>query len=398
MAVYEAARTGPAGVPTTVRWTDRKRRWWLLAFVMPTLPVMAWALATGLDSPVWWFWGVIFAFGVVPLADLLFGDDPSNPPEEIARALQADPWYRWIVLAYLPLQYLAWGWAVWYVGTQEMSWLALTGLAVTIGIVNGIGINAAHELGHKSEKLEHWASKLALAPSLYGHFFVEHNWGHHKRVATPEDPASSRMGEGFYRFWPRTVVGSVGSAWRFEARRLRRRGKSVLSWHNRNVHAWSFSVVLWGAALAFGAWQGSIGELVLFLLVSAVVGFTLLEAVNYVEHYGLRRRKDATGRYERVRPVHSWNNNHVVTNLLLYQLQRHSDHHENPNRRFVALRHVDEAPQLPAGYAAMILVALIPPLWRRVMDPRLAAHYAGDLSLANVRPGYGPAESRRRAS
>jgi alkane 1-monooxygenase len=388
MTVYEAVRTDAGGVPTTVRWTDRKRRWWLLAFVMPTLPVMAWALATGLDSPVWWFWGVIFAFGVVPLADLLIGDDPSNPPEEIARALQADPWYRWIVLAYLPLQYLAWGWAVWYVVTQEMSWVALTGLAVTVGIVNGIGINAAHELGHKSERLEHWASKLALAPSLYGHFFVEHNWGHHKRVATPEDPASSRMGEGFYRFWPRTVVGSVGSAWRFEARRLRRRGKPVLSWRNRNVHAWSFSVVLWGAALAFASWQGGVGELAPFLLISAVVGFTLLEAVNYVEHYGLRRQQDATGRYERVRPVHSWNNNHVVTNLLLYQLQRHSDHHENPNRRFVALRHVDEAPQLPAGYAAMILVALIPPLWRRIMDPRLAAHYGGDLSLANVRPGH----------
>lgn len=389
-SVYTALRTDG----TEVRWTDRKRRWWLLAFVMPALPVMAWALATGLDSPVWWFWGVIFAFGVVPLADLLIGDDPSNPPDEIARALQADPWYRWIVLAYLPLQYLAWGWAVWYVATQEMSWVAVTGLAVTVGIVNGIGINAAHELGHKSETLEHWASKLALAPSLYGHFFVEHNWGHHKRVATPEDPASSRMGEGFYRFWPRTVFGSLGSAWRFEAKRLRRRGKPVLSWHNRNVHAWAFSVVLWGAALAFAAWQGAIGEVVVFLVISAVVGFTLLEGVNYVEHYGLQRQKDATGRYERVRPVHSWNNNHVVTNLLLYQLQRHSDHHENPNRRFVALRHVDEAPQLPAGYAAMILVALIPPLWRRIMDPRLAAHYGGDLSRANVRPGHVPRVTR----
>ncbi len=378
MTVFEATRTDG----TEVQWTDRKRRLWLLAFIVPTLPVGGWFLATTLNSDVWWFWGVIFAFGLVPVADLLIGDDPSNPPEEVARALQADPWYRWIVLLYLPLQYLVWGWAVWFVISHEMSALALVGLAVTVGIVNGIGINAAHELGHKNETLEHWASKLALAPAWYGHFFVEHNWGHHKRVATPEDPASSRLGEGFYRFWPRTVFGSLGSAWAFEAKRLRRKGKPVLSWHNRNIHAWAFSVVLWGAALAVALPMGE-WRVVPFLLISAVIGFTLLEAVNYVEHYGLRRQRTAEGHYEQVRPVHSWNNNHVVTNLLLFQLQRHSDHHENPARRFVALRHVDDAPQLPAGYAAMILVALFPPLWRKIMDPRLAAHYGDDLSLAN---------------
>jgi len=378
VTVFEATRTDG----TEVQWTDRKRRLWLLAFIVPTLPVGGWFLATTLNSDVWWFWGVIFAFGLVPVADLLIGDDPSNPPEEVARALQADPWYRWIVLLYLPLQYLVWGWAVWFVISHEMSALALVGLAVTVGIVNGIGINAAHELGHKNETLEHWASKLALAPAWYGHFFVEHNWGHHKRVATPEDPASSRLGEGFYRFWPRTVFGSLGSAWAFEAKRLRRKGKPVLSWHNRNIHAWAFSVVLWGAALAVALPMGE-WRVVPFLLISAVIGFTLLEAVNYVEHYGLRRQRTAEGHYEQVRPVHSWNNNHVVTNLLLFQLQRHSDHHENPARRFVALRHVDDAPQLPAGYAAMILVALFPPLWRKIMDPRLAAHYGDDLSLAN---------------
>ncbi|MGL5912469.1 MAG: alkane 1-monooxygenase, partial [Phycicoccus sp.] len=252
--------------------------------------------------------------------------------------------------------------------------------AVTVGIVSGIGINAAHELGHKREDLEHWASKLALAPSWYGHFFVEHNWGHHKRVATPEDPASSRLGESFYRFWPRTVFGSLRSAWQIERRRLERKGRSVLSPANRVLQAWSFSVVLWAVALGLGGPQ-----VLLFLVVQAVVGLTLLEAVNYVEHYGLLRQRDEHGRYERVRPVHSWNNNHVVTNLLLYQLQRHSDHHENPARRFVALRHVDEAPQLPAGYAAMILLALVPPLWRRTMDHRVLAHYDGNAELANRR-------------
>ncbi|MGL5861051.1 MAG: alkane 1-monooxygenase [Phycicoccus sp.] len=371
---------GPEVDGTPVTWVDRKRRLWLLAFVVPTFPVAAVLLATTTGWDVFWFWGVLFAFGLVPIADVLIGDDPSNPPEAIAAALHRDPWYRWIVLAYLPLQYLVWGWSVWYVATHELTLLQQVGFAVTVGIVSGIGINAAHELGHKREDLEHWASKLALAPSWYGHFFVEHNWGHHKRVATPEDPASSRLGESFYRFWPRTVFGSLRSAWQIERRRLERKGRSVLSPANRVLQAWSFSVVLWAVALGLGGPQ-----VLLFLVVQAVVGLTLLEAVNYVEHYGLLRQRDEHGRYERVRPVHSWNNNHVVTNLLLYQLQRHSDHHENPARRFVALRHVDEAPQLPAGYAAMILLALVPPLWLRTMDHRVLAHYDGNAELANRR-------------
>ncbi len=150
---------------------------------------------------------------------------------------------------------------------------------------------------------------------------------------------------------------------------------------NRVLQAWALSAPLFGVVLGLGGLR-----LLPFLLLQAAVGFTLLKAVNYVEHYGLLRQQDAAGRYERVRPQHSWNNNHVVTNLLPYQLQRHSDHHENPARRFVALRHVPEAPQLPAGYAAMILIALLPPVWRRVMDPRLAAHYGGRLDLANRAP------------
>ncbi len=363
---------------TTVAWVDRKRRLWLLAFVVPTLPVTAVLLASATGLDVFWFWGLLFAFVLVPLADLLIGDDPSNPPEEIAAALQGDPWYRWIVLAYLPAQYAVLAWSLWYAATHDIGWVGLVGLGATLGIVTGVGINAAHELGHKREDLEHWASKIALAPTLYGHFFVEHNWGHHKRVATREDPATSRMGESYYRYWPRTVIGSLRSAWQIERKRLQRKGARVIGPGNRVLHAWAFSVVLWGVALGLGGWP-----LLVVLAVQAVIGFSLLEAVNYVEHYGLLRQKDERGRYERVTPKHSWNNNHVVTNLLLYQLQRHSDHHENPARRFVALRHMDEAPQLPAGYAAMIVLALFPPLWRRVMDPRLLAHYEGRIELVN---------------
>jgi alkane 1-monooxygenase len=173
----------------------------------------------------------------------------------------------------------------------------------------------------------------------------------------------------------------VRSAWRIEKERLARAGKGPWTWENENLQAWSMTVVLWGALIAvFGP------VLLPFLVIQAIYGFSLLEVVNYVEHYGLLRQKEASGRYERCEPRHSWNSNHIITNLLLYQLQRHSDHHANPTRRYQALRHFEESPQLPSGYTGMILLAYFPPLWRWVMDRRVVAHYQGDLSKANIQP------------
>ncbi|HTR89561.1 MAG TPA: alkane 1-monooxygenase, partial [Solirubrobacteraceae bacterium] len=254
-------------------------------------------------------------------------------------------------------------------------------LAVTMGVVGGIGINTAHELGHKRESIEKWLSRVALAQTGYGHFFIEHNRGHHVRVATPEDPASARLGESFYAFWPRTVAGSLRSAWGLERVRLARMGRSPWTIRNDILSAWAMTVVLFAAlAIAFGP------VVLPYLLIQAVIGFSLLEVVNYLEHYGLLRQRREDGRYERTRPEHSWNSNNVASNVLLYHLQRHSDHHANPIRRYQALRHVQEAPQLPTGYAGMIVLAAVPPLWRRVMDPRLLEHYGGDLARANIAP------------
>jgi alkane 1-monooxygenase len=259
------------------------------------------------------------------------------------------------------------------------------GIAATLGMLNGIAINTAHELGHKKEHLERWFARIALAPCGYGHFFIEHNRGHHVRVATPDDPASSRLGETFWGFWPRTVVGSVRNGWRLEQTRLRRMGKRSWTLRNDLLNAWAMTVVLWAVLIAlFGP------GIVPYLLLQALLAFSLLEAVNYLEHYGLRRQSLPNGRYERVTPRHSWNSNHLTTNLFLYHLQRHSDHHANPTRRYQSLRHFDESPQLPAGYAAMILLAYFPPLWSRVMDKRVLAHYGGDVTQANIQP-------RRRA-
>lgn len=360
---------------------DSKRYLWLLALAVPTLPFQAGALAGLTGLSVLWWWGPFFAFVLVPVLDLVTGRDSANPPEAVMKALEDDRYYRWCTYLYLPLQFgaLVWACGVWAHGA--LSPAGNLGLTATTGVVAGVAINTAHELGHKRERVERRLSRLALAQSCYGHFYVEHNHGHHIRVATPEDPASSRMGESFWRFLPRAVLGGVRSAWRLERRRLSRRGRPVWSGHNDVLSAWAITVALYGALGAVFGWK-----VLPYLALQGVLGFCLLETVNYLEHYGLLRQRRPDGRYERVSPQHSWNSNNTISNLFLFQLQRHSDHHANPLRRYQTLRHFDEAPQLPSGYATMIVLAWCPPLWRRVMDPRLLAHYSGDVRRANLRP------------
>jgi len=246
---------------------------------------------TGLG--LFWWSGAIFLFGILPPFDTLIGKDSGNPPDSIIAALEQDRYYRWCTYLFLPMQLasLTLACAIWSGG--DLSALDSLGLAVTVGIIGGVGINTAHELGHESEKVERWLSKLTHAQTGYGHFFVEHNRGHHVRVATPEDPASSRLGESFWAFLPRTVLGSLASAWEIESGRLRRKGARVLSVHNDILNAWAISAVLYGILLAvFGP------SILPWLFIQAIVGFTLLEVVNYLEHYGLARQKRPDGRYE----------------------------------------------------------------------------------------------------
>jgi alkane 1-monooxygenase len=363
-------------------WRDSKRYLWLLGTVVPLFMFVGWGLVNLTGLGLFWWIGPMVVYVMIPLLDLAIGDDASNAPEEVVAWLEQDRYYRWITYLFIPLQF-----ATLFVGCWLMTrngGLAVVdklGIATTLGMLNGIAINTAHELGHKKEHHERWFARIALAPCGYGHFFIEHNRGHHVRVATPDDPASSRLGESFWAFWPRTVVGSVQNGWRLEKSRLRRMGKGTWTLRNDVLNAWAMTVALWAVLVAlFG-----VGVLP-YLLLQAVLAFSLLEAVNYLEHYGLRRQSLPNGRFERVTPRHSWNNNHLTTNLFLYHLQRHSDHHANPTRRYQALRHFDDSPQLPAGYAAMILLCYFPPLWRRVMDKRVLAHYGGDVTLANIQP------------
>ncbi|HYC82075.1 MAG TPA: alkane 1-monooxygenase [Solirubrobacterales bacterium] len=362
-------------------WSDPKRYAWLLGIIVPLAPFFGWALVEWTGFGGFWFLGPVLVFVAFPILDIVVGLDDSNPPDSVLKFLEQDRYYRWCTYLFIPIQYagLVLACAMW--GSGDLSIVESIGLALTMGVVGGIAINTAHELGHKRASSEKWLSRVALAQTGYGHFFIEHNRGHHVRVATPEDPASSRLGESFWAFLPRTVAGSLRSAWEIETARLDRVGVRHLTLRNDILGAWAMTVVLFAAlAVAFG-------PIVLpYLVLQAVIGFSLLEVVNYLEHYGLLRERKEDGRYERCRPEHSWNSNNVASNVLLYHLQRHSDHHANPTRRYQALRHVEEAPQLPTGYAGMIVLAWCPPLWRRVMDRRLLAHYGGEVTRANIHP------------
>ncbi|WP_235900396.1 alkane 1-monooxygenase [Lolliginicoccus suaedae] len=313
--------------------------------------------------------------------DLAFGADGENPPESLTEELEADRYYRAVLYLFLPAQYIALFIGAAIATRMDVSWIGYVGIAWSVGVVGGLAINTAHELGHKKLSLERWLSKIALAPTLYGHFFVEHNRGHHVRVATPEDHASSRFGEGYWTFWLRSVRGAARSAWRLEKDRFARLGKSHWSLRNDVLNAWLMSAVLVGVLVV------AFGPMVLpYFLIQAVIGFSILESANYTEHYGLLRQKTASGRYERVTPRHSWNCNSFASNLFMFHLQRHSDHHANPTRRYQALRDFKEAPQLPSGYATMFILALVPPVWRAVMDKRVLAHYDGDITRVNIHP------------
>ncbi len=321
---------------------------------------------------------LLLVYGLLPLLDLLLGEDRSNPPETSVAVLESDRYYRYVTWALVPM---LWAWFVfgaWFATRTALplhGWLAL---ALSTGVVGGFCINAGHELGHKKERVERWLAKLVLAPTAYGHFFVEHNRGHHRDVATPDDPASARMGESIWRFIIREWPGAWRRAWILERERMQREGRATLSLHNDIVQTSLITLMLWTALVAW------LGVTVLpFLLLAAAWANFQLSSANYIEHYGLLRLRDTQGRFERCQPRHSWNSNSLVSNWVLFHLQRHSDHHANAARRYQALRHFDEAPQLPTGYFGMFLLAYVPALWFRVMDPRLVLAVAGDAARVN---------------
>jgi alkane 1-monooxygenase len=377
-AMADVALGSTAAEPA--RWRDGKLFLWAFTLFIPSLILLAYSLTKDYGEGWWWI-AIVVVFVIIPLLDFIAKDDDGNVPEELVPALENRPFYRWVTFGYLPLMAAGTVLCAWLWSHEQIGLLGRIGMIFAVGTVTGIGIANAHELGHKREAVETWWARMVLSFTGYGHFMVEHNRGHHVRVATPEDPASARLGESFYRFWSRSAFGGMRSGWKLEADRLRLRGKSVFSLRNDVLNAWLMTPVLFGAlAVAFGP------SVLLLLVAQAVWGFTLLEIVNYVEHYGLLRQRVAGGRYEAVNHRHSWNSNALMTNVFLLHLQRHSDHHAYPLRRYHVLRSYADSPQLPFGYATMIVISLVPPLWRRLMDQRVVDHYDGDVALANIHP------------
>jgi len=362
-----------------VRYCDRKRYLWLLSALFPLLPFAGMALMAA-SGREWTLWVPLLAvYTVIPLLDRLFPRDANNPPEAVVPLLEADPYYRVLVHATVPMYFAVLIASAWFVAGQGLSWFGVLGHALVVGAIGGIAVNTGHELGHKKDPADRLAARLALAVPFYGHFTMEHNAGHHAQVATPEDSASARFGENIYRFATREIPGGVRRGWALERERLARRGQRALSWRNEILQSWVVSLLLYGGLLA---WLG-VGVLP-FLAIQLAFAWWQLTSANYVEHYGLLRRKGPDGRYERCRPEHSWNANQLASNLVLFHLERHSDHHAYAARRYQSLRHYDDVPQLPSGYFGMFLLAYVPPLWFRVMDPRVLALVGGDRSRVNT--------------
>ena len=319
--------------------------WWLLA-----MPLMTWWLFSLLD----------LAMGLD-----LENADPATPEADLF-------WYRLVTLVWFPLQLVTIFALIHFVTQSEtLSTAEAFGLFFGVGVISGtIGINYSHELMHQTNRLERWLADLLLASVLYSHFRSEHLLVHHRYVGTTRDPVTARYNEGFFRFFPRVLRDSLISAFQAEKAMLARRGKA---WTDPANPFWRY-LLLQGLfvtlAFALGGWLG-----VALFIFQAAIAVWQLELTNYIEHYGLTRKHLGEGKYEHVQPRHSWNAAHKASNWLLINLQRHSDHHYKPDRRFPLLQNYteDAAPQLPFGYPVMTMAAMIPPLWRRIMNPRVKA-------------------------
>ncbi len=340
------------------------------AFIIPALVVIGFYL-DGHGN----YLAILFSFLLLPILDQSLGIDTENISEQEAKIKAEEFYYRFVtyVWTYFQIAFIVWGAYAATTGklSSAFEW---TGFILGFPLVTGgIGITVAHELGHKKSLLERTYGKVLLMTVCYMHFYIEHNRGHHVYVATPEDPATARKYENFYRFWIRSVFGGYAHAWRLEAESLKRKNQRLFSLQNEMIRFAILPIIFCaGLTLIFSLLYNRLTwEVPMFFFMQSFFAFTLLELVNYVEHYGIQRKELSPGRYERVNPLHSWNASHLLSNFFLFQLQRHSDHHAYAYKRYQVLNHYDQSPQLPYGYPTMILLALAPPVWFGMMNKRL---------------------------
>ncbi len=326
-----------------------KRSYYLLAFTIPVAIYLSFYLKGSFS-----YFAVFFAFFILPLIELLLPPLNSNFSMAEESLIKDDSFFDAILWMMVPIQFALLVYFCQIISDPIISISERVGLISAMGLGCGVlGINVAHELGHRKNSFEQTLARMLLTTSLYWHFFIEHNKGHHKNVSTFHDPETSRLNESIYGFWFRSIKDSFLSAFKIDPQEM---VKAILI---QSLFAFGIYFI-WGKLALWG------------FLSSALIGVILLESVNYIEHYGLVRKELESGRFEKVRPVHSWNANHLLSRAVLFELSRHSDHHAYANRKYQLLRHYDESPQMPTGYPGMILLSLIPPLWFKVMNERIS--------------------------
>jgi len=315
----------------------------------------------------WCYFTPVYTFLLIPILEVLLPQDSSNLDPEKRVQKKVDALFDWMLYANIPIVFGLLLYYLWSVSHASYALYELIGLMFSLGIVLGTnGINVAHELGHRQQSPERYLGKLLLLPSLYMHFYIEHNFGHHLHAATKEDPATARYNQSVYFFWVTSVSRQLLKAWKIQLSLLKGTSTGFFSYKN-DMFWYAIIQTLYALLLyfVFGL------PVLLFAIGAAMVGFLLLETVNYIEHYGLLRQRLPSGRYERVREIHSWNSNHILGRIILYELTRHSDHHFTSSKKYQLLDYHDSSPQMPFGYPTSMVLALIPPVWFRVMNRRI---------------------------
>jgi alkane 1-monooxygenase len=340
-----------------------KRLKYLLVY---SLPLTAYISFT--SKGILTFLPLILFFGLVPIIELFFKADSTNFDKETAKFEKENKLYNWILYAAIPVQI---GMLIFFLYTMQepLTTVEYVGRISSMGIMCGVlGINLGHELGHRLNKTEQFLGELMLLTSLNTHFLPYHNGGHHFNVATPHDAATARKNEPLYIFWIRSHFSSYIEAWQLENKRMKARDTSSFSLQNKMIKYTIANVVLLTTIYYFFGWI-----VLLSFILAAITGILLLQTVNYIEHYGLLRNKNEHGRYERVKHIHSWNSDHVIGRLVLFNLSRHSDHHYNGSKHYQVLKSLPESPQMPTGYPGMMLLSLVPPIWFKYMNAKISS-------------------------
>lgn len=370
-------------VEDNTSWFELKKYFYFANFTGPFLPMFA-AYQVYSSGNGQWFWLTVITFYIViALLDLILGKDEINPDQEQEQQLKSNRFYNVLLMATIPLYWLAFAATSYVALTIELPWYHVLASLIGLGAMFAGVFCVSHELGHRTNSLLRWGAKSSIAMFGYCHFHIEHNRGHHVHVSTPEDPASSRMGESIYQFVIREIPGTFKRAIQLESKRLERLNLGFWNWKNEILQTALITLTMYSLFIGLIGWYA-----IPYLLAACAFGYLQLTMANYLEHYGLLRQKKDNGRYERCEPRHSWNCNNKFSNFMTLQLQRHSDHHANATREYQILRDYQQVPMLPAGYPLMMLISLFPPLWRAIMDKRLLKFVGGDYQQINLSPAH----------